>query len=366
MKTRLVVFIVATMAATAVASPPERPEFQRQPDQMDGDALLAAYAASDDVDQLLARAFPTVERFDKFGQDFRNRVLRKWETRERRPIQAAFMLDVAVAALNRRYPYLFWLDFVDLGRKFLIARTDPPGADPAYDAFEIAWHKTTVALLEGRRRPDFVQDNGVAPLKNRMAPAPPAPADPAAPRRAPVLVDPWIAVARGFMEEGFAIDRPDTLETRGRAALEHYGEARRYDATRAEATLRSAWLLIRMKRADEALALLDGFDDRWTDDGVFLYWRRLFHGRALELLNRPDEAIRAFEDALRIVPTAQSPRVAMMSVEMKRNHRDDAHAIAAQVRTAFDPVVDPWWTYAHGDLRFFPDRLKALRAMSRQ
>jgi tetratricopeptide (TPR) repeat protein len=256
---------------------------------------------------------------------------------------------------------LYWLDFIELGGKYLRGRSELPGVNAADDAFEVAWYKTAVALLEGRRRPDFVADNGVNPLRNRMAAS--ASASPEAP---PMLIDPWIELARGFMEEGFTIDDPGTLAARGRAALDHYAEAAKYVATRPEATLRSAWVLIRLNRAAEALDLLDRYDDRWTDDGVFLYWRRLFRGKALHALGRPEEASQAYQSALTIIPTAQSPRIGLMTLALAQNAHDDAETLAKTVRTAPDPVTDPWWFYAHGDLRFFPSRLKALREMSRR
>jgi tetratricopeptide (TPR) repeat protein len=327
-----------------------------------GDELFVAYLTKDE--RVLADAFPTNTRFEAFRADFRDRVLTSWEAGERKPIQAMFMLDVAIAALNHR-TYVYWLDFISLGGKHLRGRADPPGVNAAYDAFEIAWYKTAVALLEGRRRPDFVRDHGVMPLRARVMAAPPSP-DQTALGAPPMLIDPWIELARGFMEEGFAIDDPGTLATRGPAALDYYAEAAKYPATKPEATLRSAWLLICLHRPAEALDLLDRYDDHWTDDGVFLYWRRLFRGKALQALSRPDEASRAYQSALTIIPSAQSPRIGLMALALTQNAHDDAETLAKAVRTAPDPVTDPWWFYAHGDLRFFPSRLKALREMSRR
>lgn len=344
--------------ALAVALEGAQPQQQAKPERMDGAELFAAYAGGGG-DQLLARAFPTQPRFEAFRNDFRDRVLTEWEGVDRTPIRAMFMLDIAIASLNRGYYY--WADFIYLGSGYIRRRADPPGANASFDAFEILWHKTAVALLQGRRRPDLVADTGVSPLKGRMETAPPLTDSTPAPR--PVLVDPWIALARGFAEEGFAIDMPATLDKRGAAALDHYREALEYEATRAEATLRSAWLLVRMKRAAEALALLDACDDRWTNDAVFLYWRRLFRGKALDTLDRPDEAMRAYEDALTFAPTAHSPRVGMMAIEFKRNRTEAAEGIATALGRTPDPVIDPWWTYDHGDWRFFPARLRALKAM---
>jgi tetratricopeptide (TPR) repeat protein len=355
---RLLVAAAAMLALTPTVVAPvhvlaAQPASQKKPDQMMGDELFAAYVGGGD--QVLAAAFPTQARFEEFRKDFMDRVLSKWETTEpRTTMQNLFMLEVAIAALNKGY--FMWADFVKQCSVFLRGRAEPPGANPSFDAFEIAWHKTAAALLAGRRRPDLLATEVIRPLGRRMAPEQPS-------IGAIVLVDPWIAVARGFAEEGLTIEEPKKLSKEGEAALERYREAAQFESTRAEAAVRSGRLLIRMTRPAEALVVLDAFDDRWTTDGVFRFWRRLLRGKALDALDRPDEAMRAYDDALRIAPTAHSPRVGMMAVEFKRNRIDAAETLAAALRTAADPVVDPWWTYDHGDWRFFPARLEALKAM---
>ena len=329
------------------------PSQQTKPELMKGEELFAEYLATGPA--VLAKAFPTNQRFVSFGGDFRNRVLTDWERVPPTRPRAMFMLDVSIAALNRGYPD--WLDFIHHAGKYLRRRPEPPGVDPAADAFELLWYKTAVSVISGQRRPDFLAKEGIAPLASRVAPAP-------VEGGAPVLVDPWIALARGFSEEAFAIERPPLLDKHGTAAVAHYGEAARYESTRAEATLRAAWVLLRMKRAADALARLDTFDGNWTNDGVLHYWRWLFRGKALEALGRGDDAKAAYRDALEIAPTAQSPRVALMAIDLNQGDREAADRMAAEIRTA-DPVIDPWWSYAHGDLRFFTSRLTTLREMSR-
>ena len=71
----------------------------------------------------------------------------------------------------------------------------------------------------------------------------------------------------------------------------------------------------------------------------------------------------AYERALRIAPSAPAPVIAMMAIDVRENRREDAAKRAASVRTAVDPVADPWWIFGHGDLRFFQARLRALRDM---
>lgn len=344
MKARIALIAAATACCLAAAP-------QQKPEQMMGDELYAAYLANGP--QALARAFPTSERFEAFRKDFRDRVLTRWETLERVPMQAMFMFDVALAAEPRHF--IMWADFLLLAQTHLRQRAEPPGANPALDAFELLWNKTTIAFLEGRRQPELVEEL-VKRLPRRIGAEPPADG-------APALVDPWIALVRGFAEEGYVIGDPQRVATRGVVALERYREASKYEATRAEATVRSAYILLESKRPADALETLDGFDERWTREGVVIYWARLIRGKVLDALGRSDEAVAAYQTALAIAPSAQSPHIGMMMAEARRNRADEADRLAQAVRVSPDPVVDPWWIYPHGDLRFYAQRLKTLREM---
>jgi hypothetical protein len=326
----------------------------KRPSQMDGDELFAAWSAGGEG--VLKDAFPSLVRFEEFRADFRKRVLTNWEAGERTAAHAMFMLDIALNALQRGY--LYWLDFIQLGRMYLRDRAAPPGVDAAFDQFEIVWNKTAVAILSGQRLPDRLMEQ-LQPLARRIRPSADQSPDVA------VLVDPWILLARGFGDELFTIVEPGLLEVNGPFAIAFYDQALPHPSVRAEAALRAAWLLIRLGRQADALERLDAIDDRWTSDPVLRYWHRLFRGKALEGLGRMrlDEAIAAYEQALSIVPSAQSPRIAMMSIDARLNRPGAAAARALDIRTTTTPVIDPWWSYPFGDLRFFAARLKALRAM---
>jgi tetratricopeptide (TPR) repeat protein len=183
-----------------------------------------------------------------------------------------------------------------------------------------------------------------------------------------MLVDPWIVYARGFAEDAATIDQPALLETIGEGVLRFYDEAMKYDSTRVEATIRGAWVLVRLNRPADALARWSeptgGSDARQiVSDPVLLYWMRLIRARAFDALGRSAEARAAYESALAVAPNAPSPVVAMMALDMRENRREEASRRAAAIRTQADPVVDTWWIYAHGDLRFFQARLRALRDM---
>jgi Flp pilus assembly protein TadD len=81
----------------------------------------------------------------------------------------------------------------------------------------------------------------------------------------------------------------------------------------------------------------------------------------LEALDRPDEARTAYERAAAIWPGAQTPAVALASLLERQGKRADAVKAAAAARRAPSEVIDPWWQYWSGDLRFFDQYLAALR-----
>src|SRR6185436_17955289 len=112
----------------------------------------------------------------------------------------------------------------------------------------------------------------------------------------------------------YVIEDPKRIADRGDSAISAYEKAAQFDSTRAEATVRIARLLLDSKRPSEALAVLDRFDEAWTSEGVLIYWARLLRGKTLAALDRPDQAIRAYESALDIVLSAQSPRIGIMAI----------------------------------------------------
>ena len=347
MKFLAVAITVAALGMSASAALPG----QQSPNKMKGEELYAAYLVSGP--EVLAKAFPTNQRYEEFRKNFHD-VFDRWGQAARVPARAMFMFDVSLAA--HPHGYLYWADFFQLGQTYLRKRPAPIGGDPEMDAFELQWNKTAIAFLAGRRQPDLVDALARPLIAGRITPAP-SPGQPA-------LVDPWIALLAGFVEEGYILEDPRRIANRGDAAIAAYGKAAAFESLRAEATVRIARLLLDSNRPSEAFAILDKFDGAWTNEGVVIYWARLLCGKTLAALDRPDQATRAYESALEIVPSAQSPRIGIMAIEAKRGRAAIAEAISRDVRTAPDPVNDPWWVYAHGDLRFFPRWEKALRAMA--
>lgn len=325
--------------------------------------LLDAYAAGDYG--VIGRSLDSEETFERLREELDDTAA-DWSARPPR-MMAVFLLDFALAAHNRQWKH--WLDVICVGRQFQTSvpvggscrkalGRRPIGLDATADAFEIAWHKTSVALLEGLRRPDYVADEGINPLNDRWTPAP-------RPDGEPRLVDPWIALHRGVVREQEAIVSPAKLEEGGRAAIAHYDEAARYPSTRAEALTRKARLLLQFGESDEALATLESFVEPAADPAVE-YWKHLFRGRTLVALGRHDEAASAYERARTLVPGAQAPVVGLMALELGRDQRAEAYNWAELVRRPPDVQAhDPWWDYWSGDFRLFAERLVELRRMAR-
>jgi tetratricopeptide (TPR) repeat protein len=323
------------------------------------DALLAQYTRGDF--QAIERAITSEQQYealrrdlgwvDKHGQVFG--VMARWHN-ARQPAHAVFMLEFALAGLNRRYEY--WLDVLEQARRFLAVRQSPPGRDPEEDAFEIAWHKTSIALLFGQH-PDFVRDHGLTPLAARVAASP---VDGEA-----RLVDPWFALARGMLEEQAILIDPASRAVRGPVALAHFEEAAAHASTRAEALVRMSRVLLDLGRPEDAVAASDRLRphlDTIGDTDV-AYWHWLLRGRALARLGRLDRAARAFEEARRTVPGAQAPAVALLALELRRDEPAKVLAWAEAARRTPEDVADPWWHYEYADFRFFRSRTIELRRM---
>ena len=347
---RISIFVPALIVVIAVSHPSAR---ARNPPSLD--ALFAAYRAGDF--QAIDRQVTTIDQFETLRRALGPK-LDSWRRAPTR-MQMVFVIDFATAALN--HEWIHWLDVLHEGCRFVIARPDLIGAKPDEDAFEIAWHKTSIALLEGLRRPDSLEEYGIRPLTNRMA---------AAPTSHPMLIDPWIEIARGVSEEQFggmehwgastALDMPRSNSARAAVAIQHFDIAAKYERTRPEAIVRKAWVLIQTDRSAEGLVVLDGSTVESPDPAV-RYWRRLFRGRALANLNRLDEAVDAYADALTIMPQAQAPAVALTELELRRGHREAAYAWTRTARMVSPDFQDPWPRYFYADFRLFKDQLVALR-----
>ena len=151
------------------------------------------------------------------------------------------------------------------------------------------------------------------------------------------------------------------------AVLPLYRAAMAVGETSDEARVRLAWGLHGQGAYADALSLLQetAVNER---DLAMAYLRYLFTGHSLTSLGRHTDAIAAYREAVRWVPTAQSARVSLMNTLLltgKADDRVEAEALAETIQTDRSPITDPWWTYWQGDYRFYPSLIQHLRERRR-
>jgi tetratricopeptide (TPR) repeat protein len=144
--------------------------------------------------------------------------------------------------------------------------------------------------------------------------------------------------------------------------LARYDDALRHPDVATEAAVRKAWLLHRLLRHDEALALLNAAGDD-PSDAAITYYRHLIRGRVLDTLGRLDDAVAAYRQALDLVPDAQSASIGLMTGLLRLGQHDEAEALADRVQASQD--ADPWPDYWAGDYRYYPGIIARLREGSR-
>jgi hypothetical protein len=146
----------------------------------------------------------------------------------------------------------------------------------------------------------------------------------------------------------------------------HYEAAMASPPVAIEARIRLAHRLQLTRQPKAALALLEAADVDPIQSPSLAYLRQLFRGHALGALDRADESIAAYRDALLIIPPGQAARVALMRRLVERGQRADAEALADLVQTERSPALDPWWLYWQGQYRMYPQTIARLRELSRQ
>jgi len=346
-----------------------------------GTAVLTASPASTQSDSLLARLFQgyrdgnqdIVTRTLVRPQDYRAierdfaQTLLSWQA-EWKPVQAAFALELIIAGLQHDWPET--QSIVAQSRDFVVNRPEPIGANPDHDAFELLWHRTVVALLEGGSL-------GLAgPYLNALAErvSPPTASD-GRPQlndtrfvlqRAQVaeqrIMPSRIAQIRNEPSAPFVIMavQPALVSSLVDDAIYLLDEAAKYPEIAPEAEVRKAVVLWRLSRPKEALPLLAKVYGRAVEPAVN-YLAALVEGRVLEALDRPEDAAEAYKRAVLLFPRAQSPFVAMAALRLKQDLQADALEWASRARMTSADSADPWWEYWMGDFRFVPTWLGAVR-----
>jgi tetratricopeptide (TPR) repeat protein len=93
------------------------------------------------------------------------------------------------------------------------------------------------------------------------------------------------------------------------------------------------------------------------------YYGSLFLGVAEERLNHADAAKASYEQAARLVPTAQSPLLGLSELARRAGHRDEALREMERVYSLRSAGLDadPWWMYAYAQGRNADALLDALQ-----
>jgi tetratricopeptide (TPR) repeat protein len=92
------------------------------------------------------------------------------------------------------------------------------------------------------------------------------------------------------------------------------------------------------------------------------YLSHFLAGRALEALDRPDDAAAEYRKALAIVPQAESATIALASLLFQRNEREASVALIDQAFAAPGAPTDPGRLTGYGFYLQWPAIKAAMRA----
>jgi VWFA-related protein len=332
------------------------------------DALYDEYASGQGM--VVLDRFRTVDDFERYRPDM-IAALADWK-KAWSPRRAAFAMEIALTAFVRRWPNPQM--FLEAARNIVIGRPDAPGTRPDDDRFELRFHRAAVAMLAAVDGPHGV-DSYLASIQHRVVLSSTPPKDVV--KKNPMLKDSRLVMAQAMAREvqtlmlllsvGSRRDDPRTWvvskdDTKTRRQLDEVGQllelAAADEETRAEASVRRAFILHRLGANPEALALLDAPS---AADEVVDYWRALIRARVLLALGRQQDAIASFERAAMFAPDAQTPAVALMALFVKLGDREQALGWAERARTTTENRGDPWPQYWSGSTRFLAQWLADLR-----
>lgn len=226
---------------------------------------------------------------------------------------------------------------------------------PEPQAGELAWFHASLALFEGMAASSALEvhsDHAIRRFPN----------------------EPAVVLARAVSAEVWSF--PDTRSSQTFAESEErqytllvyrLRQAQKYAPVHAEASVRLAYTFIRaekFKDADETLRRIN----RSETPARLLYLADLFHGRALERLGRPLDAIAAYRSAVAVVPDAQTAAIALAAALARAGDRAEAASAAALAVASRAPTLagdfawqDPWLSYGQGDLPIWPDLILRVR-----
>jgi len=280
----------------------------------------------------------------------------------------AFVLEVAIAAFDHQWPNGEAL--MREVRAMVTNRPNLPGGRPEDDLFEGHVHRIALAVLTAQMHLDSVESYYEA-ISNRLA-APGATG--AATRRR--LVEPRLALERAIaidlstrplidahIDSSAPAARLDgAAQKRVTLALDAYTAAAVDAGNSAEATIRQAYLNIRIGNPERAYALLNGVHT--PDDPIVKVWYGLVLGQTLSALDRDDAAIDAYRATWSVARGSQSVAVALAALFLHTGDRDAALEWAGVSRHTPVTSFDPWWLYWTGDARAVSSLLAELRTLA--
>jgi hypothetical protein len=288
------------------------------------------------------------------------------QAHHRRLVAATFALEVAT-------PY-FWPEQVDplIEWACRLLRTDPTG-----DGAERLWFLTSLAVFT-RARDDgrLVTRAGPGGALGQMLPPASRLADHVAHVAQYWPDEPRVRLAEGMLLAVSADTEPprdrawvptdalsrDSSESLRRAraarAIEVFSALLNVPAVRAEASVRMGYLQLTLNDPEAALR---SFAAAYDSDDVFVaYLARFLAGRALERLDRRDDAQVMYRIALTLVPHAQSASNALSANLFLAGKVDEAYAVAQDGLSEHAGPSDPWHEFGYGDRRFVPRLMSQL------
>ena len=328
------------------------------------DAEYAAYVGGDHA--AVERLFPRSDDFGRyrlFDEKRIERWLGAWTTDK-----AAFLLEVMDRAGTMAPAYLPSL--ARAGQRYIVRRPNAPGTSPREDEFERRYHVITLGILQRAMLGEHI-----VPYIDALRTRRPLPASAA-------VIDPRVALARGIGQELrcrllHAHARHDRVlaDLEGKAAtppaerqmaidcmksaLNWLETAAERAEVRDEALTRAGFSAFQLGQNAEAKEALD--QSKGSGDSTLTYWRDLFRGRVADAMGDDAEAERAYRGALVASREAHSARIGLALALFRLKKDDEAQDAARAVREVKPDAIDPWDIYFHGDGRFVPAWIAAMR-----
>jgi len=129
----------------------------------------------------------------------------------------------------------------------------------------------------------------------------------------------------------------------------------------AEALVRIGHIHFTLAEYPEALSALERAQARDAADPAIRYLAFFSAGRALEALNRPEEAMARYAKALEIVPGAESAALALATLQFVRDDRDAAVSRLDAIFNRPAAAPDPGRLVGYGSFLHWPALRDAMR-----